>query len=90
LLVLACPVRSLLMTLPKRVNTPSTFSRPNDHIGGNCHSTRDPETGIMVHVYGPHIFHTSNEKVWNYIREFDEFTRFTNRVKAITQQTEKT
>ncbi|WP_420210573.1 UDP-galactopyranose mutase [Burkholderia aenigmatica] len=54
-----------------------------DHLAGNCHSERDPETGVMLHVYGPHIFHTSNEKVWNYIRQFDEFMPFTNRVKAI-------
>lgn len=56
-----------------------------DHVAGNCHSARDPGTGIMVHTYGPHIFHTSNEKVWNYIRQFDEFMPFINRVKAITQ-----
>ncbi|MDN7902339.1 UDP-galactopyranose mutase [Burkholderia cepacia] len=55
-----------------------------NHLAGNCHSERDPETGVMLHVYGPHIFHTSNEKVWNYIRQFDEFMPFTNRVKAIT------
>nr|WP_306172257.1 NAD(P)-binding protein [Burkholderia cenocepacia] len=55
-----------------------------DHLAGNCHSERDPETGVMLHVYGPHIFHTSNEKVWNYVRQFDEFMPFTNRVKAIT------
>lgn len=53
------------------------------HVGGNCHTRRDPETGVMVHVYGPHIFHTSNEPVWNYIRQFDEFMPFTNRVKAV-------
>ena len=29
-----------------------------DHIGGNCHTVRDEATGVMVHVYGPHIFHT--------------------------------
>jgi UDP-galactopyranose mutase len=58
-------------------------SRP--HVAGNCHSQRDPETGVMVHTYGPHIFHTSNEKVWNYVRCFDEFMPFTNRVKAITK-----
>lgn len=57
-------------------------SRP--HVAGNCHSQRDPETGVMLHTYGPHIFHTSNEKVWNYVRHFDEFMPFTNRVKAIT------
>lgn len=54
------------------------------HLAGNCHSERDAKTGVMLHVYGPHIFHTSNEKVWNYIRQFDEFLPFTNRVKAIS------
>ncbi len=34
-----------------------------DHVAGNCHTVRDAETNVMVHVYGPHIFHTSNEKV---------------------------
>lgn len=57
-------------------------SRP--HLAGNCHSTRDDETNVMIHVYGPHIFHTSNEVVWNYIRQFDEFMPFTNRVKAVS------
>jgi UDP-galactopyranose mutase len=57
-------------------------SRP--HVAGNCHSERDSETGVMVHTYGPHIFHTSNEKVWNYVCQFDEFMPFTNRVKAVT------
>jgi UDP-galactopyranose mutase len=54
------------------------------HVAGNCHTERDAETGVMVQTYGPHIFHTSNDQVWNYIREFDEFMPFTNRVKAIT------
>lgn len=55
------------------------------HVAGNCHTERDGETGVMVHVYGPHIFHTSNEAVWNYVRRFDEFMPFTNRVKAIAK-----
>ena len=37
------------------------------HVAGNCHSERDAETNVMVHVYGPHIFHTDNERVWNYV-----------------------
>lgn len=53
------------------------------HVAGNCHTQRDEDTGIMVHVYGPHIFHTSNEHVWAYIQQFDEFMPFTNRVKTI-------
>jgi UDP-galactopyranose mutase len=38
------------------------------HVAGNCHTERDAETDVMVHVYGPHIFHTSNERVWNYVQ----------------------
>jgi len=52
-----------------------------NHIGGNLY-TKEVE-GINVHVYGPHIFHTSNKKVWNYINQFAEFNRFTNSPIAI-------
>lgn len=48
--------------------------RPN--IGGNIY-TENVE-GINVHMYGAHIFHTNNKKVWNYITQFAEFNRFTN------------
>ena len=44
-----------------------------EHIGGNAYSYFDPQTGINVHKYGSHIFHTSNENVWNYINRFSEF-----------------
>jgi len=52
------------------------------HVAGNCHTERDPETGVMVHVYGPHIFHTANQKVWTYINRFAEMMPYQNRVKA--------
>lgn len=55
-----------------------------DHLGGNCHTERDAETGVMVHRYGPHIFNTDNERVWDYVRRFGDFRPFTNRVKAVT------
>ena len=47
-----------------------------DHIGGNIY-TKEIE-GIQVHEYGAHIFHTSNKDVWEYIRQFAEFNRYTN------------
>ncbi len=53
------------------------------HVAGNCHTARDSETGVLTHIYGPHIFHTSNKRVWNYVRKFDDFLPFTNRVKTI-------
>ncbi|RAG72780.1 UDP-galactopyranose mutase, partial [Burkholderia multivorans] len=37
------------------------------HIGGNAYSEIEPETGIEVHRYGAHLFHTSNETVWEYV-----------------------
>lgn len=52
------------------------------HIAGNCHTERDAATGILVHVYGPHIFHTDNEEVWNYVHRFGELVPYVNRVKA--------
>lgn len=55
------------------------------HIAGNCHTERDNESGIMLHRYGPHIFHTDNETVWRYIQQFGTFMPFTNRVKTTTQ-----
>ncbi len=53
-----------------------------DHIAGNCHTDRESGTGVMVHRYGPHIFHTSNPVVWDYVQRFSEWVPFINRVKA--------
>ncbi|SIO19001.1 UDP-galactopyranose mutase [Sulfurivirga caldicuralii] len=53
-----------------------------DHIGGNCHTQRDPDTGVMVHTYGPHIFHTDKADVWAYISRFLEMVPYQHRVKA--------
>ena len=50
------------------------------HIGGNAYSEPDPETGIEVHVYGAHLFHTSNKKVWDYVNRFTAFTGYQHRV----------
>ena len=54
------------------------------HLAGNCHTSRDCATGIMEHHYGPHIFHTSCRKTWEYIKSFSDFYPFVNRVKAVT------
>jgi UDP-galactopyranose mutase len=50
------------------------------HIGGNAYSEFDPETGIEVHVYGSHLFHTSNEKVWKYVNQFTSFNDYRHHV----------
>ena len=48
--------------------------RPN--IAGNVYTEK--QEGINVHMYGAHIFHTNDKRVWNYITQFAEFNRFTN------------
>lgn len=56
-----------------------------DHIAGNCHTERDADTGVLVHSYGPHIFHTDNEEVWAYVNRFAVFRPFKNKVKTLSQ-----
>jgi len=50
------------------------------HIGGNAYSETDPHTGIEVHKYGAHLFHTSNERVWSYVNRFTAFTPYVHHV----------
>ena len=52
------------------------------HIAGNCHTERDPKTDVMVHIYGPHIFHTDDAEVWEYVNNHMTFKPYKNRVKT--------
>ena len=52
------------------------------HVAGNCHTERCSETGVMVHRYGPHIFHTDDQGVWDYVTGFARFMPFRNQVKS--------
>ena len=56
-----------------------------DHVAGNCHTERDPLTGVMVHRYGPHIFHTGDERVWSYVNRFGTMMPFNHRVRTTVQ-----
>ncbi|MCA6438295.1 MAG: UDP-galactopyranose mutase, partial [Chitinophagaceae bacterium] len=51
-----------------------------NHIGGNCYTEK--RDGIQVHIYGPHIFHTSNERIWKWINQLVSFNNFTLRPVA--------
>jgi UDP-galactopyranose mutase len=50
------------------------------HVAGNCYT--DKIQNINVHVYGPHIFHTSNKDIWNYVNKFATFNNYVNRPKV--------
>lgn len=53
-----------------------------DHVAGNCHTERDPDTGVMVHVYGPHIFHTGDREVWDYVQAHMTFRPYRHQVRT--------
>ncbi|MDN6302343.1 MAG: UDP-galactopyranose mutase [Brachybacterium sp.] len=55
------------------------------HVGGNAYSEADEQTGIEVHKYGAHLFHTSNERVWEYVNRFTEFTGYQHKVYTTHQ-----
>lgn len=63
-----------------------TIVDARSHIAGNCHTKRDDDTGVMVHAYGPHIFHTDDEEVWEYVNHFMPFNPYVNRVKTISRE----
>lgn len=72
----------LARELAEKAGISSLVIDQRDHIGGNCHTARDHETGVMEHVYGPHIFNTSNKEVWDYVQRFCTMGPYINRVKA--------
>ena len=74
--------RELVERMKARV---TTFDE-RSHIAGNCHTERDGSTGIMLHKYGPHIFNTNNQRVWDYVNSHDEIRPFVNRVKAVNSR----
>ena len=62
------------------LNERVTVLERRSHPGGNCHSFVDPSTGIECHAYGSHIFHTSSERVWRYLRNFTDFNTYQHKV----------
>ncbi len=55
---------------------------PRDHVAGNCHTVRDGASGVMVHVYGPHIFHTDDQEVWTFVNRHGRMRAYRHRVFA--------
>ena len=64
---------------------PSLVLDERKHVAGNCHTEVDGETNILVHRYGPHIFHTDNDEVWDFVNRFARFKPYVNRVKAMVR-----
>ena len=63
-----------------KINKKILVIESRNHIGGNCYTEK--RNGINVHMYGPHIFHTSNKVVWEWINQFVKFNDFVLRPVA--------
>jgi UDP-galactopyranose mutase len=71
--------------IASRLDLPVLVIEKRDHIGGNAYSNIDKDTGIEVHDYGSHLFHTSNKKVWDYVNSFTSFNDYIHRVKTTSK-----
>ncbi len=54
-----------------------------DHVGGMCHT--ELREGLVFHRYGPHVFHTNDEKIWAFVNRFARMDQFTTRTKAVAR-----
>lgn len=57
-----------------------------DHIGGNCYDYFDDESGIRVSKYGAHLFHTKSQRVWDYVKQFSEWTPWEHKVVGFVNE----
>ncbi len=53
-----------------------------DHIAGNAYDAIHPTTGIRIHKYGPHLFHTNSREVWEFLSRFTQWLSYEHRVKS--------
>ncbi len=67
--------------LAERANKRVLLLERRDHIGGNAYDCPD-EAGILIHKYGPHIFHTNDERVYRYLCRFTDFSDYMHTVTA--------
>eukprot|EP00536_Pseudo-nitzschia_multiseries_P010866 jgi/Psemu1/297693/fgenesh1_pm.348_\ len=63
-----------------RLNKKVVVIEKRNHIGGNCYDYTDDETGIRVSQYGAHLFHTVNQRVWGYVQQFSDWTKYEHEV----------
>jgi UDP-galactopyranose mutase len=81
-LIIGCGISGAVIAeqIASRLKEPVLIIDKLNHIGGNCYDYIDEDTGILCNLYGPHIFHTNNKKVWDYINQFDEWIRWEHKV----------
>jgi len=67
--------------IANKLGKPVLIIEKRNHIGGNCYDFRSKE-GILIHQYGPHLFHTDFKEVWNYLSNFTDWHLYQHKVLA--------
>jgi UDP-galactopyranose mutase len=81
-LIVGCGLSGVVIAerIANVLNKKVTIIEKRDHIGGNCYDYIEPTTNILMNKYGAHLFHTNNERVWEYINKFDDWIRWDHKV----------
>ena len=84
-LVVGCGLSGMVVAerIASQLGEPVLIIDKRSHIGGNIYDEKAPETGVTVHKYGPHVFHTNSREVWDYLSRFTEWHPYMCRVKAM-------
>lgn len=84
-LIVGCGLSGIVLAerLASQKNEEVLIVDKRNHVGGNIFDYKDKETGITVHRYGPHVFHTNSKEIWDYLSQFTEWHRLMYRVKAV-------
>lgn len=85
-LIIGCGFSGAVLAneLVHRLDCKVTIWDERPHIAGNCYTQRDEHTDVMVHKYGPHIFNTHDNEVWEYVNNIVPFVPYVHRVKGVS------
>ena len=84
-LIVGCGLTGVILAerIASQKNEEVLIIDKREHIGGNIFDYKDKETGITVHKYGPHVFHTNYDYVWRYLSQFTEWEYFHLETRAV-------
>ena len=87
-LIVGCGLSGAVIAeqLATRKGKKSLIIEKRDHIAGNCFDYEDPQTGILMNQYGAHLFHTNDERVWEYVTKFDTWKRWEHKVLSFVDE----
>jgi UDP-galactopyranose mutase len=81
-LIVGCGLSGVVMAerFAREKNKKVLILEKREHIGGNVYDYIDEETNILMNKYGAHLFHTNNQRVWDYVNRFDNWIRWDHKV----------